>query len=186
MWNCSVFGLIIQVHACCLRPGVARAYWREQWKCLPCRLLMLLSKPRLSIDCQRCCWSQIVIKVKERWIWQGKEDSINKNAYYWVFSGDVCLPSPSLAVKWTVYYLHIRELIVIDSVFMYGLLKGRYRPKICHFFKHNFCRYVHKKCTKRITFQNFKALPEWAGVHAWCIRGINRVITVCINSRWTT
>ena len=34
---------------------------------------MLLPKPRLSVDCQCCCQSHVVIKVKEREMWQDKE-----------------------------------------------------------------------------------------------------------------
>ena len=116
MWNCSVFGLIIQVHAHCLNPAVARAYWREQWKCLPCQPSMLL----WSQHCYRshCHWSEGTRDSAK----EGKEDGVNENAHHWAFSWWCFAPSASFVVKWTTYHVHMRELTVIDSVFMCGVL----------------------------------------------------------------
>ena len=66
MWNCTVFGLIIQV----MRKESSLSS------------SMLLLKPRLSIDCQRCCQSNVLIKgvCLARKI---KDYGFNKKAHRW-------------------------------------------------------------------------------------------------------
>ena len=133
MWNCSVWPYY--TGSCTLFKPCCCTCMREKWKPHLSTInavikaevnrwsSTLLSKPRLSVHHQYCCWSHVVM---EQGIWQGKKrrrcqpERIPLSIFQVMFS----LPSYSFVVKQTAYHVHTCELTVIDSVFMYGLLIG--------------------------------------------------------------
>ena len=80
----------------------------------PCQLSTVLLKPRLSVNCQHCCWSHVVIEAKEHGFLQGKTASPRKHTTEH-FPGDKT--SASFDVKRTAYCVQVHEL-TIDSVFI--------------------------------------------------------------------
>ena len=72
--------------------------WREQWKYLACRSSTLVSKPKLSDDCQCCCRLNVVIEAKKGGFWQGKEKAMAPTKKHTIeyFSGDVLLVMSSI------------------------------------------------------------------------------------------